>query len=112
MGRNRAAGGLDGLQRAPTNEEQQDAAPGDIISAHPTVGMEDGQAHDGLVESRRTIEIVDIEHGFEDGGQGGHGVMLRGAVRRINQPGANASRRPTAWQVLTGVDDVTAPRRH
>lgn len=103
MGRNRAAGSLDGFQRPPADKEQQRAAPGDIIGAHPTIGMKDRQAHDSLVESCRTIQIVDVEHGFEDGGQRRHSVMLRGG-RPPGQPAGDKSVKTARakWQVLAG----------
>lgn len=67
MGRDRAAWRLDGFQRPSADKEQQRPAPGDIISSHPLIGMKDRQAHDRFVEGCRTIQIVDVEHGFENG---------------------------------------------
>jgi hypothetical protein len=67
MGRNRAAWRLNGFQRPSADKEQQCAAPGDIISSHPRIGIKDRQAHDRFVEGCRRIQIVDVKHGFEDG---------------------------------------------
>src|ERR1700722_8387572 len=73
VGRDGAARQLDGAQRLPAPEQQQDPVAADIVGMQPLVRVETGEPEDLLVERTGALEVVDIEHGLQHPVQARHG---------------------------------------
>src|ERR1051326_4700924 len=58
-------GGGRQVGRAAFAEKQQDLLALDAQGDEPLAGVDDGEAKDGLVETRRAVYVVDIERCFK-----------------------------------------------
>jgi hypothetical protein len=65
MGRDDAGGHPDGVQRFASAEQQQHAAPADVIGAHPLIGIDGVERKQPFVEGAGAFEVVDIENGLQ-----------------------------------------------
>ena len=72
---NGAAGQFYGLERAPAQEEEQHAAPAHVIGAQPLIAKNAVEPEHLFVERTGAREGLDIEGGFEDAEEAGHGSI-------------------------------------
>src|SRR5262244_3481773 len=70
--RNGSAGHAHGFEREAAPEDEQHALAADVVSAEARVARERGELEHVLVETRRAIEIVDVERGLEHAVEPGH----------------------------------------
>src|ERR1700686_5389097 len=63
VGRDGAARPLDGVQRLPAPEQQQNSVAADVVGMQPLIRVEAGEPENLLVEWTGALEVVDVNPG-------------------------------------------------
>ncbi len=74
MRRNGAAGQMHGFERAAAQKQQQHAAAADVVGAQPLIAVNAVEPEQLFVERTGALEFLDIERGFKNAEQVGHGL--------------------------------------
>src|SRR5579883_2823379 len=72
MGRDRATGQLDRVQRLAAAKQQQNAVAADIVGMQPLILVDARKPEDLFVERTGAGEVLDVEHGLEHAIQARH----------------------------------------